>query len=220
MEKAVKIPTYEELLKLGIEEREKGSVKQSIKCFEKTLLFAERDNKKIVEVLSHLGLSYYHNGNQEKAKKTWQKAYKIAVKAKDYNGQAVALRNLSRKQLYLNGSGLVQALSCAEEAVSIAENLGRKDLPWFLHGLFSATEVLGEKDKLKFILRREIKALIKVWNKTPKLERNVWLDGLLMDYVSIHDKIGKPLLYLARYLARLQGLKRREEQINNLLSLV
>ena len=217
----VKVPSYDELLDLGIREREKGDVNKAIKCFKKILsLYVVQSPSRKVEIKNHLGLAYYHKKSYEKAKETWEEARKLAVETNNISGLATALRNLSRKELYLSGSDLVKALGYAEEAVGMAESLNRNDLVWFLHGLFSATEVLGEKDKLKPILKREIRALFKVWSKIPKLERNVWLDGVLMDYVIVHNKIGKPLLYLARYLARKQGLKRREEQINNLLVLI
>lgn len=206
---------YEEFLNKGILEREKGDVEVAVAYLNKALSLSETKEEK-VNARNHLGLAYFHQGDFVRAKGQWMCVYECTED--NLSDRAVALRNLSRKELYPTVEGLSTAQKYSEDALRLAELSNRKDIVWFVHGLFSSTRAVGKKKALKKVLKREAKEFFKVWRHVPKLERAVWFDGLIMDFVITYGKVTKPFLNLAKLIARSQKLKRREEQINKLIN--
>ncbi len=205
------------ILQQAVEARETGSVSQAIQLFKEATKI-EKDPNKRVDICNHLGLAYWHNNDPKKAKETWKKALVISNVSRNLSGKAVALRNLSRKNLWTTNEELVKALFNATEAFLIAKRLDRGDVVWFIHGVFSAYQALDQRYLLKSTVRLERKELSRVWWKTPKIQRRVWLSGLLMDYVVAYGKTTKFLLRISKFVVRIFKLKRREEQINKLLT--
>ena len=221
---------WDDLLEEGINLREKGDprdLNESVHLLVDAYKIAPKLEDKL-DVLNHLGLTYIHLKDYQKAIDTWNK---VLVESNVQSppllkSKAVALRNLSRKQFCESESDFETALAKACEARNLAVKLEMPNLVWFTHGLFSAKQALMKFQKradtevleeLKDIARTEKNELKKVWKETSKMQRNVWLGGLLMDYAVVYKKVSKPLLKVARFFVKLQNLKRREEQIDKLL---
>jgi tetratricopeptide (TPR) repeat protein len=216
---------WEDLAHRGIREREQGSVKTAVKLLNDALEIAPEQEDRMF-ILNHLGLAYFHDGDYTSAVDKWNKVLTVSNVQGDpfLNAKAVALRNLSRKELCETEKDYKEAVSKANEAREMAKELKRPDLPWFTHGLFSANyaymKILKNVDMgvLKKLVGSEKEELKKVWKTAPKLERNVWLGALLMDYAVVYDKVSKPLLKIARFFSRAVKLRRREEQITKLIN--
>lgn len=218
-------PDWDELLEIGIREREQGSVKKAIQLLSEALTLCQIQEKRM-EIRNHLGLAYFHHRDYENATGQWNEVLAVSnVQSNPFlNAKAAALRNLSRKELCETEKDYKEAVSKANEAREMAKELKRPDLPWFTHGLFSANyaymKILKNVDMgvLKKLVGSEKEELKKVWKTAPKLERNVWLGALLMDYAVVYDKVSKPLLKIARFFSRAVKLRRREEQITKLIN--
>jgi len=221
---------WKDLLEHGIYLREKGDpgdLKKSVDVFIQAYGIAPRLEDKM-DILNHLGLAYFHLKDYPNAINAWNKVLVVSnVQSPPLlKSKAVALRNLSRKQFCESENDFKTALEKACEARDLAVKLEMPNLVWFTHGLFSAKQALMKFQKradaevleeLKETARTEKNELKKVWKETSKMQRNVWLGGLLMDYAVVYNKVSKPLLKVARFFAKLQNLKRREEQIDELL---
>jgi hypothetical protein len=178
--------------------------------------------KDVVEILNHLGLTFFHQGEIDKAKSQWIKAANLSRIYRLPEMRAVSLRNLSRKELWETDNEFRIAYDASKEALRLARKSNRKDMPWFIHGHFSIANSVekdpGKKSVLKEIVKEEQKQLKKVWKDTPKLERRVWLTGLIMDWAIYYNSISKPILEIGLFIAKMLNLKRREEQIKKLIS--
>lgn len=213
------------LLSKGILERETGDLVNAGALFKEALeilrILPDSSDTRLLKlkVNNHFGLNYFHQGNYDEAKEIWEKCKFLADIWHFPTEKAVALRQLSRKEYCQNLKDFETAVDMAEMARFEAANYERPDLVWFTHGLFSAKHAHMKSQKredyevLEEILKIEKNDLIKVWRITPKLQRNVWLGGLLMDYAIVYNKVSIPILKTARFLVKLINLKRREEQI-------
>lgn len=233
-------PDWDELLEIGIREREQGSVKKAIQLLSEALTLCQIQEKRM-EIRNHLGLAYFHHRDYENATGQWNEVLAVSnVQSNPFlNAKAAALRNLSRKELCENENDFEEAVGTANEARDMALKLNRHDLAWFTHGLFSAKLAHMKSQKrhdalvLKELVKIEKNELVKFWKNTlkkseveslvigedlSKLELGVWLGALLMDYAVVYDKVSRPLLKIARFLARVLILRRREEQIDKFLS--
>jgi len=212
----------DKLLEIAIEARERGDLQGALILFENCKKFA-KDDQQYRDIQNHIGLTYFHDTKYKIAFIAWVEAEKESVENCDLHNEAVALRNLSRKELYPKEE-LSIARNYAEKALEIAKNLDRKDIVWFIHGLFdviNASEDIPEKDKkakLVDLYNKEKKALFSVWKVSSKLEREVWLTGLLKDFSVIHNGVPKPVLKIGILVTKILKLKRREEQLERMIT--
>lgn len=215
------------LIREGIDEREKGCLKESVRVLVEA--YNKIDSAKpypnynddLISIHIELGLTYFRQGEIEKAASQWKKA-RIFARVHDYPGlEAIALGNLSRKELWETDGELEGALVLSIKALKLAKKNARIDLPWFYHALFSAASSLGtdEEEKkpfLKEMLSKEKYWLKKVWDYTPKLKRRMWLTAYMMDWAVVNRSIAKPTLTAALMISKLFKLKGREEKIKKL----
>ena len=209
------------LLKEAIEERERGNLIESLALLRTCERFAKDDEQRR-NVQNHIGLAYFHAGAYETASVIWVGVRKDSDKNDDPYNKAVALRNLSRKEFYSKGE-LPIARTCAEEALEIAQRTGQRDIVWFIHGLFdvtNASENISKKDKKEKLLelyKQEKKALFSAWKFASRIEKEVWLTGLLKDFLVARNYISKPILKIGILVTKFLKLKRREEQLEKLI---
>jgi len=217
-------PDWDELLEIGIREREQGSVKKGIKLLREALTLCPYHEKRM-DIRNHLGLAYFHGGDYENAVSEWNEVITISnvQSDPDLKARASALRNLSRKELCNSENDFEEAYNKANQARELAIKLGRNDLPWFTHGLISIyydySKKYGRVDKefLKFLVDCEKIELPKAWKKASKLERGAWFTGLLWDYALLYNKVSRPILISAISISRILKMKRREEQLSKRL---
>jgi hypothetical protein len=218
---------FQEALERGIKEREEGNINESIRLLRRAVKLAQSDAgfREKADARSHLGLAFFLRGTNtnnrkdlDRATMQWYAAFEMARSVGDESAMATCLRNLSRRELQKSSENFDFAFEQAREAVDLARKYERKDLVWFLHGLFSACFYSDRKGMLGPILKDEKRALIKCWNKVSKMERRVWAGGYLMDVAVYREAVSKPVLIIARSMMRLLGLKRRVEQIDRVLS--
>lgn len=222
---------WQDLMREGIKLRETGDredLNKSVEILIKSANIAEAESGKadIMTVLNQLGLTYFHIGDYTTAVDIWNMVYNVSkVQTPQLLRQmAESLRHRSRKELCNDEKSFESAANNASSALSMVIDLGSSDIVWFRHGVFSADLAYMKsrkyivKDYLKELVDSEREDLMKVWKTAPKLERNVWLGGLLMDYAVVYNKVSKPLLKIARLLFKILNLRRREEQITKLIN--
>lgn len=207
---------YEDYLEQGIKERETGDLDKAIELLKEAVKSAEPGKQKAC-ARNHLGLAYFHRGAYEIARVEWIAAHNISKVFDVPSEEAVSLRNLSRHQLYNNNGDLEGALECSLKALEMAKSQKRIDLIWFIHGIFSAKHALEIKKGQRKLVRQEARALIKVWRKVPKLERDIWASGLVMDIAIVTGKVSLFFLKIALNIVTKKGLERRKEQIEKLI---
>ena len=214
-------PAVKDLVGAGIYQREKGDVNIAIDKFNEALKI-ETDPSNRLYIQNHLALAYYHAGKYEDAKEIWKMVRDLSSVISNPGEKAVAFRNLSRPELWKTDDDLALAQSNAWIALQMAKEIGRKDLAWFWHGYFSATERLNldksvKRTVLKSALKEQYQSLRKVWKSASPLERNVWGTAYLMDWVKVHTRLSKPILKISYVFAKILNLKRREEKIKKML---
>lgn len=209
------------LLKKAIEERERGNLKESLALL-KTCEKLSKDDKQRRDIQNHIGLTHFHAGEYKTAYVVWTGVKKSSKENDDLYNEAVALRNLSRKEFH-SEENLPIARTYAEKALEIARETDQRDIVWFIHGLFdvtNASENISKKDKKEKLLelyKQEKKALFSVWKIASRIEREVWLTGLLKDFLVVHNYISKPILRIGILVTKVLKLKRREEQLKILI---
>lgn len=209
------------LLKKAIEERERGNLKESLALL-KTCEKLSKDDKQRRDIQNHIGLTHFHAGEYKTAYVVWTGVKKSSRENDDLYNEAVSLRNLSRKELH-SEENLPIARTYAEKALEIARETDQRDIVWFIHGLFdvtNASENISKKDKKEKLLelyKQEKKALFSVWKIASRIEREVWLTGLLKDFLVVHNYISKPILRIGILVTKVLKLKRREEQLKKLI---
>lgn len=228
----------EMLLNEAILEREKGDPEKSIGLFQ-NLIFKLPQSHDILRVLNHQGLAYYHAAakfkeqSQTKYSKYLKNSFDTFKNVADMTicgdtnkkckgEKAVALRNLGRPEFSIFiPRGLEGSVNIAYKALQKAKKCNRKDLIWFTHGLLNARAALAKSKKEKFatgknreIVWNEAWQLLWIARKEPKLNKQVWLLGLLKDVSMVYPKlVTKKGLTRMLEFAQKNKLERRAEQI-------
>jgi hypothetical protein len=236
---------FEKLLYEAINEREKRDPVKSISLFENVYEVAEMQNAvdQKLTVLNHLGLAFFHAAKSyettdlSKLSEYMGSSYatfKNALDTAKYvesgldlkDLEAVALRNLGRPEFapFIPG-GLKGCAVSALQALVLAKQCKRKDLVWFTHGVITARVALA-KYKIEAVTTNDNKKLVRqeAWQwfwltgGQPKLNRQVWLLGLLKDAAIIYPNLvtRKRLMKMFDF-AQKNGLARRAEQIHKII---
>jgi hypothetical protein len=215
---------FKRRLNEAIRERETGFVPASVLCFKEILEIPELTPMEQLLTHNHLGLAYYHLGPDHYKKAIDTFCYVIQASKSDarYLGvKAEALRNLSRPEF--GGYGEVTLAHCviySERARQIANSIKRKDLVWFTHGVITvriADELVDGYTRRLF--REEVWEWLTLARGEGKLERQVWLLGIMKDFVCLYPAaLSVPLLKTAKWWAHRNKLALREEQITKVLN--
>lgn len=219
---------YNTLIEEGIRKREKGTRKDlqaSVRIFIEAEVVGifEFDEQKRLNAKNERGLSLCHLGQFEEARELFLLVVEGAAGENSLRGeQAVAFRNLSRKELLISGRDRLSAYDYALIAYSNAKILERTDLVWFTHGVINAvyttfSESHQIRKMIKKLILREAHELLFIARTAKDYERQVWSLGLLMDVSRYYKVISKPVLKIALSFAKRKKLTRRIEQIEKLL---
>jgi len=203
-----------ELINKARNVRETGDVEQALSLFMEInpkLL----DDKQRFDYLGELGLTYYHLKEYDKAISVYKESEELAKSLDSISYRALTLRNLSRPEF--NPDDAQKSLSLAKEARELAHESGRGDLVWFDHGVITSLIYNNAShEELTSWFEIEAQDLYDAFKKVDDdIAKWVWMTGLLMDRGKIFNS--KADLFLALTIAEKFNLKRREEQINNLL---
>jgi len=233
---------FEKLLKEAIEEREKRAPVKSIGLFKNVYEQAKNIDQKLM-VLNHLGLAFFHTAwSYEKSDLSkfeeymicshgtfnvaYEKASSIADGLDHRDQEAIALRNLSRPEFAAyETDGLHTCALFALKACMLAKECMLKDQVWFTHGritvLIELAKSRGEEistKEIKRLVRREAAQWFWLTGGEPKLNRQVWLLGLLEDVAKVYPNlVTYKRLMKMWYYAKKNGLERRAEQLSKFI---
>lgn len=128
------VSSFDEILKVGIKQRERGDYFESIQYF--SLLLAEGGwtDSQLAMVYSHIGLARGLQRDWKSALMAYEEAYAYAMQSQNPGRIAETLRGLSVCHTNLGNDGL----GFATMARDSAKLLKRKDIPWFTHGVILA----------------------------------------------------------------------------------
>ena len=113
---------FEFLMLKGTVEMKKGSSRDAVNTFERALELSEKDEKKKIVALFHVGLAHYQRGDFREAEKTWEQCLNLECTV----DQEIIVRHNVANAYRMSGK-LERARKFYEDSIAFAERYPEKE---------------------------------------------------------------------------------------------